>query len=988
MPLSRTVLVLFVAVGAADAQPVRRHVAPGRDGKLVYDADARGNRIPDFSHCGYGGGGAAIPDTPVRVVVPAKPGDSTPRIQAAIDYVGTLSQDAAGVRGAVLLAAGRHEIVGQLGIAASGVVLRGEADTTLVAAGTDRRTLIEIRSTSSPTLGSAVEVADDYVPVGVAKLRVKASGLKPGDRVFVEHPSTRAWIAALGMNKFPSDDGRGSYLDWDAGTRDVRWDRTVTAVEGDAITLDAPLTAALDATLSRAKVRPYTWAGRVRICGVENLRLESAFDPANPLDEQHAWNAVTIDAAEDVWVRGVTFAHFAGSAVSVLEGGRRVTVADCESVKPVSELGGHRRHTFVTCGTQTLFLRCHASDGRRDFITGHLAPGPNAFVYCEAKNAHGPSGPFGSWATGVLYDNVNIDGGGLHLTNREIDDQGTGWAAANSVVWQCVAPVVVCRAPPTGQNCAFGCWAQFVGDGHWRQFNEFVEPDSLYEAQLDDRLAAKVTRSISRNGPTTTAKTVDELAPELIDKYTHLPARPTKPLVVKNGWLVADGKLVVGDRTGTVWWRGQVLPATAASFGVGVTRFVPGRTGPGFTDDLSQLADSMAAKGQAVLDHHYGLWYDRRRDDHEMFRRIDGDVWPPFYEQPWARSGRGTAWDGLSKYDLTKFNPWYFDRLKQFADRCAERGLVLCQQMYFQHNVLEAGAHWADSPWRPANCLQDTGFPEPPPYVGKKRIFVADQFYDVSHPVRRDLHRRYIRHCLDVLGDRPNVIFQTSEEFTGPAEFVKFWHETILDWEKEHGRRVKVGLSCTKDAQDAVLADPAHAAGISVIDLKYWWYTPDGGVYDPKGGQNLAPRQFLREWKGPKNWSDESAARMVREYRARFPGKAVTCSFGDPNGWVVLAAGGSVPDLPRRTDPRLLAAVPGMSPMTGLPDRQWGIAEAGKSYLVYSANGSPIRLDLPAGMRLNTTWIDPRTGETRPAGDGSVFQPTGRGPSVLWVTKK
>jgi hypothetical protein len=65
-----------------------------------------------------------------------------------------------------------------------------------------------------------------------------------------------------------------------------------------------------------------------------------------------------------------------------------------------------------------------------------------------------------------------------------------------------------------------------------------------------------------------------------------------------------------------------------------------------------------------ILDHNYGLWYDRRRDDHERIRRMDGEVWTPFYELPFARSGQGLAWDGLSKYDLTKYNLWYWDRLK------------------------------------------------------------------------------------------------------------------------------------------------------------------------------------------------------------------------------------------------------------------------------------------------------------------------------------
>ena len=64
----------------------------------------------------------------------------------------------------------------------------------------------------------------------------------------------------------------------------------------------------------------------------------------------------------------------------------------------------------------------------------------------------------------------------------------------------------------------------------------------------------------------------------------------------------------------------------------------------------------MKATNTIGMEQNYGLWYDRRRDDHERIRRMDGEVWPPFYELPFARSGKETAWDGLSKYDLTKYN--------------------------------------------------------------------------------------------------------------------------------------------------------------------------------------------------------------------------------------------------------------------------------------------------------------------------------------------
>jgi hypothetical protein len=895
------------------------------------------------------------------------------------------------------LPAGRHEIGGHLRIGVSAVVVRGQGnDTVLVAAGTDRRAVIQVRGEPGRVIeGKVYSVADAYVPVGACALRLDSTdGLKVGDTVLVEHPGTREWIAAVGMDRFPSRDA-GSYLDWRPGAVDARWDRTVTKVDGNTLTLDAPLTTALDAANGRGTVRRYSWPGRARNVGVENLRCESAFDKSNPHDEDHAWTGITIENAEDVWVRQVSFAHFAGSAVAVWETAKRVTVEDCASVQAVSEVGGSRRHTFFTSGQQTLFLRCTADGGRHDFAVGHLAAGPNAFVHCKATNARQFSGPVGSWASGVLYDNVSIDGGGLALTNRETDDQGVGWAAANCVLWQCTAPVVTCRAPPTAQNWAVGVWGQFVGDGHWRQLNEFVKPDSLYAAQLADRLGGRAGEILKRRAipaESNGAKPIDELVPK-----PPPAAAPAKPLALVNGRLTIDGKLLAGGRRGTVWWQGSTLPDRAAERGVGLTRFVPGRVGPGFTDDLDALTDEMKARGLAILDHHWGLWYDRRRDDHQMVRRIDGEVWPPFYEQPWARSGRGAAWDGLSKYDLAKFNPWYFARLKEFADLAGRKGLVLVQQMYFQHNVLEAGAHWADFPWRPANCLQDTGFPEPPDYAGGKRVFMADAFYDVSHPVRRDLHRRYIRHCLDVLGGCPNVVFQVGEEFTGPLHFVQFWLDTIAEWRKETGRKVLVGLSCTRDVQDAILADPARAPLVSVIDLKYWWYTADGGVYDPEGGASLAPRQQLREWKGSKSRSEASVARAVREYRQRFPDKAVTVSLDGAGGWAVAAAGGSIPRLPPGTDPALRAAVVRMTPFAPkeLAGGMLALADPGRDYLVWAPAGGAIALDLSdRAESFTANWVDPKSGKVAAAAEpvrgGRVaeLRPPAGGAAVLWLTRK
>ena len=90
-------------------------------------------------------------------------------------------------------------------------------------------------------------------------------------------------------------------------------------------------------------------------------------------------------------------------------------------------------------------------------------------------------------------------------------------------------------------------------------------------------------------------------------------------------------------------------------------------------------------------------------------------------------------------------------------------------------------------------------------------------------------------------------------------------------------------------------------------------------------------------------------ARQVREYRKRYPDKAILCSLPGASGWAVLAGGGSILNLPRLKDERLLWALPRMKPFepgTPLAEGQWAVAEPGQHYLVYSAGPGKVRLDL------------------------------------------
>lgn len=1006
-----------------------------QNGKLLYQADSLRNQIPDYSHCGYKASNVDIPHVLPKVVVPSTSDDATNDIQKALDYVSTLPLDENGFRGAILLEEGIYHVSGRFNIQASGIVIRGSGPQTVVkATGLDRATLFRIKgSDDNKELSGSTTIIAPYIPVGSAKIPVKdVSRFHVGSPVVIERPCTQEWIDALDMNHYGGETG---WLGWKPKQRIVKWERTITKIEGNNLIIDAPITTTIDQKFGGGAVSQISWPGRISNVGIENLSLESEFDPENSKDENHCWFAITMENIQNAWVRQVQFKHFAGSAVALYGTARKITVEDCISTEPISEIAGQRRNTFFTMGQQTLFLRCYAENGRHDFSTGYMAAGPNAFVQCESMNPLDFSGAIDSWSSGTLYDVIRIDGQSLSFKNRGQDGQGAGWTAANSMFWQCSAARIECFAPPTAQNWAYGAWSQFAGNGLWHEANSHIRPRSLFFAQLAERLEKdlKIYQKewLPYEGESTSSPTLKQAAkftaastkppiqlkeyikqaenrePISIDAYDaiKLSSRDNNSLKketsirgikLNNGWLTYDSHILAGKRQNVPWWRGNARPFKAHQARAAITRYVPGRFGHGYTDDLHQVVDRMVSDNVLAINHNYGLWYDRRRDDHERVKRLDGEVWAPFYEQPFSRSGQGEAWDRLSKYDLTKPNPFYWDRLHEFAVLAEKQGRILIHQNYFQHNILEAGAHWTDSPWRPANNINDTGFPEPPPYAGDKRIYLAEQFYDTNHPVRRELHKTFIRQCLDNFKGQSNVIQSISAEYTGPLHFVKFWLDVIDEWEKETRESQLVALGTTKDVQDSILSDPNRAKLIDIIDIRYWYYRSDGTVYAPPGGANLAPRQHARKMKTGKI-SFESVYKAVSEYRLKYPDKAVIFSARNyPSfGWAVLMGGGSMPVLPPTTNKGLLDAAMKMQPFDTESKNLFGLHDTASGVILYSRKTNKITVDLSDfDGKYEVLFIQPSDGIetdkkcTIAGGNNQKIELPSEKDWVIWIKKK
>ncbi len=101
------------------------------------------------------------------------------------------------------------------------------------------------------------------------------------------------------MDRFPSNDNRGSWLDWKPGTLNQQVVRTVKQVTPNKVVFDAPIMAGLDRELTPVVIRPVSLQDTTRQVGVEHLRLISSVDrDTNAKDEDHAWEGVRVLTAQ------------------------------------------------------------------------------------------------------------------------------------------------------------------------------------------------------------------------------------------------------------------------------------------------------------------------------------------------------------------------------------------------------------------------------------------------------------------------------------------------------------------------------------------------------------------------------------------------------------------------------------------------------------------------------------------------------------------
>ncbi len=531
--LNILLIKIIVLAGVSAAQDWQSEIVYyGGDGKLVYARDSLGNAIPDFSYAGYKNGNDTIPYVPVVKTISPVEGDNTTHINTALNEVAYFPVDENGFRGALLLEAGIYEVQNILYMKFPGVVIRGVGDgsdpssNTILLATTNspvNRTVLIAGGGSSSSwrheeTGTRTNILTDTVLVGESTFEVEdVSNYNVGDNIIIYHPCTDAWLEAIDYGGTHSDDpGAGPEdIPWEEDSQPLVFNRFITAIEGNEITIDVPVYNHLIRELSQSYIYKYTRSGIVTNLGIENLRIDIETS-GSATDENHAWNAVDLYQIEDSYVRNCTFLHFVLSGIRT-NTATRITIDNCRALKPVSVIEGGKRYNFntYTASQQILFKDCHASEGRHSYVSNGMSWNSGIVFYnCTSEDAYAASEGHRRWSMGYLWDNhreldntrAGYNPRRIGMYNRGYYGTSHGWGIAHSVAWNCdvMDGEIIIQQPPTAQNYGIGCFGSLVAGHGSSSFDEpegYIEgtnqsglnPSSLYLAQLQERLDAVVS---------------------------------------------------------------------------------------------------------------------------------------------------------------------------------------------------------------------------------------------------------------------------------------------------------------------------------------------------------------------------------------------------------------------------------------------------------------------------------------------------------------
>lgn len=386
--------------------------------------------------------------------------------------------------------------------------------------------------------------------------------------------------------------------------------------------------------------------------------------------------------------------------------------------------------------------------------------------------------------------------------------------------------------------------------------------------------------------------------------------------------------------------------------------------------DYVRYLDALAADGL----NHTRVFSGTYREIPGSFKITDNVLAPKAdrFACPWARSEQPGCADGGPKFDLTRFDPAYFERLRQFMAAAGQRGVVVEMNLFCP---LYNDALWKHSPMNAANNVNAIG------------DCPRTEVLTLKHPRLLDVQLAVARKIVAELNEFDNLYFEVCNEpyFAGVTEeWQRRIVDTILETERDLPHKHLISMNIANGKKKVENPHP----GVSIFNFHYC--VPPDTV-----GMNYALKKLIGE--------NETGFRGKQDVLYRTEGWGFLLAGGGlynnldysftakhPDGTFLdyQSPGGGSPEL-RKQLAILKRFLYGFDFVRMQPDNSVvkqvsgklsvrTLVEKGKAYAVYVHVPIPNKpkkieeylrdqvrtalvLDLPAG-RYRAEWIDTKTG--------------------------
>ncbi len=343
---------------------------------------------------------------------------------------------------------------------------------------------------------------------------------------------------------------------------------------------------------------------------------------------------------------------------------------------------------------------------------------------------------------------------------------------------------------------------------------------------------------------------------------------------------------------------------------------------------------------------------------------------------PWPRTGPGQALDGRLKFDLTKFDTTYFNRLRQRAAAAGNRGFYVSIMLFDDWSTENPGP-WKGHPFNVNNNIN--GVNGDPDNDG-----LGLEFHTLQIPAITQLQEAYVKKVVDTVNDLDNVLYEIANE-TGISKAWQYHMMNVIkQYEigkpKQHPVGMTVGWPVLEVDNTALFASSAD------------WISPnsEGGYRDnppAADGSKVIITDTDHLWGigGDRTWVWKSFLRGLHPiYMDRLDSA--------PTRQAARKAMGDTLTYAKRMH------LEAMIPRQDLASSGYCLANPGVEYLVYlpcdpqrKSQKCTVTVDLSTALgALSVEWFNPRTGQTMTKGGTTggasrSFKAPFRGDAVLYL---